>query len=179
MRQGPHHGAQKSTRTGSWLFNTSWSHSASFTSAGFAIVPPSRLAGRIDPRPVIMIVYPRGVCQMPEQPATKQTDVETEAILTRLRRIEGQIRGIHRMLEEDRVCEDVVTQLMAARSSLDQAGLLIIDHHIDRCLVADRPSEAALRNLRQPLRMWFRFGCRSQENGYQGPCAQNPPVQSH
>jgi DNA-binding FrmR family transcriptional regulator len=49
---------------------------------------------------------------------------ETEAILNRLRRIEGQIRGIHRMLAEDRVCEDVVTQLMAARSSLDQVGLL-------------------------------------------------------
>ena len=102
---------------------------------------------------------------MQEQRAPEQTNVETEAILTRLRRIEGQIRGIHRMLEEDRVCEDVVTQLMAARSSLDQAGLLIIDHHIDRCLVSDRPSEEALRNLRQALRMWFRFGGRSQENG--------------
>jgi CsoR family transcriptional regulator, copper-sensing transcriptional repressor len=101
---------------------------------------------------------------MQEQRTTEQTDVETEAILTRLRRIEGQIRGIHRMLEEDRVCEDVVTQLMAARSSLDQAGLLIIDHHIDRCLVADHPSEDALRNLRQALRMWFRFGGRSQPN---------------
>jgi DNA-binding FrmR family transcriptional regulator len=101
---------------------------------------------------------------MQEQPAIEQTDMETEAILTRLRRIEGQIRGIHRMLEEDRLCEDVVTQLMAARSSLDQAGLLIIDHHIDRCLVADRPSEDALRNLRQALRMWFRFGGHSQPN---------------
>jgi len=102
---------------------------------------------------------------MQEQRAPEKTNVETEAIPTRLRRIEGQIRGIHRMLEENRVCEDVVTQLMAARSSLDQAGLLIIDHHIDRCLVADRPSDEALRNLRQALRMWFRFGGRSQENG--------------
>jgi DNA-binding FrmR family transcriptional regulator len=100
-----------------------------------------------------------------QESATKQADAQTDAILTRLRRIEGQIRGIHRMLEEDRVCEDVVTQLMAARSSLDQTGLLIIDHHIDRCLVADRPSEEALRNLRQALRMWFRFGGRSQESG--------------
>jgi len=83
---------------------------------------------------------------------------ETEAILTRLRRIEGQIRGIHRMLEQDRVCEDIVTQLMAARSSLDQVGLLIIDQHIDRCLVSDRSSADALRNLRQALRMWLRFG---------------------
>jgi CsoR family transcriptional regulator, copper-sensing transcriptional repressor len=89
---------------------------------------------------------------------TETTAAETEAILTRLRRIEGQIRGIHRMLEEDRVCEDVVTQLMAARSSLDQVGLRIIDHHIDRCLVSNNSSEEALRNLRQALRLWLRFG---------------------
>jgi CsoR family transcriptional regulator, copper-sensing transcriptional repressor len=95
---------------------------------------------------------------MQESSTSETTGQETEAILTRLRRIEGQIRGIHRMLEEDRVCEDIVTQLMAARSSLDQVGLLIIDHHIDRCLVAERSSDEALRDLRQALRMWLRFG---------------------
>ena len=92
-----------------------------------------------------------------EQPV----NAEAEAILNRLRRIEGQIRGIHRMLAEDRVCEDVVTQLMAARSSLDQVGLLIIDRHIDRCLVGDAQPEEALRNLQQALRLWLRFGGQS------------------
>ncbi|HET8943309.1 MAG TPA: metal-sensitive transcriptional regulator [Dehalococcoidia bacterium] len=85
-------------------------------------------------------------------------DPDTEALLNRLRRIEGQIRGIHRMLAEDRVCEDVVTQLMAARSSLDQVGLLIIDRHIDRCLVGDADPAQALENLQQALRLWLRFG---------------------
>ena len=94
-----------------------------------------------------------------EQPV----NAEAEAILNRLRRIEGQIRGIHRMLAEDRVCEDVVTQLMAARSSLDQVGLLIIDRHIDRCLVGDAQPEEALRNLQQALRLWLRFGGQSKQ----------------
>jgi DNA-binding FrmR family transcriptional regulator len=85
-------------------------------------------------------------------------DPDTEALLNRLRRIEGQIRGIHRMLAENRVCEDVVTQLMAARSSLDQVGLLIIDRHIDRCLVGDADPAQALENLQQALRLWLRFG---------------------
>lgn len=91
---------------------------------------------------------------------TQETDTkgETEAILTRLRRIEGQIRGIHKMLEEERVCEDIVTQLMAARSGLDQAGLLIIDRHIEQCLTAGLPNDEALRNLQHALRLWFRFG---------------------
>jgi len=87
-----------------------------------------------------------------------ETKTEIEAILTRLRRIEGQIRGIHRMLAEDRVCEDIVTQLMAARSSLDQVGLLIIDQHIDRCLIADQQPAEALKNLQEALRLWLRFG---------------------
>lgn len=95
---------------------------------------------------------------MNESESTTKTNPDTEAILARLRRIEGQIRGIHKMLAEDRVCEDIVTQLMAARSGLDQAGLLIIDRHIDRCLISDRSSEEALRNLQDALRMWLRFG---------------------
>ncbi len=89
-----------------------------------------------------------------------QTKHEIDQILTRLRRIEGQIRGIHRMLEEDRVCEDIVTQLMAARSSLDQVGLLIIDQHIDRCLASQTPAEA-LANLQSLLRLWLRYGATS------------------
>lgn len=88
----------------------------------------------------------------------QETKTDTEAILTRLRRIEGQIRGIHKMLEEERVCEDIVTQLMAARSSLDQAGLLIIDKHIEQCLTAGLSNDEALRNLQHALRLWFRFG---------------------
>ena len=90
--------------------------------------------------------------------STEPSSPDTEAVLNRLRRIEGQIRGIHRMLAEDRVCEDVVTQLMAARSSLDQVGLLIIDRHIDRCLVGDSDPAQALENLQQALRLWLRFG---------------------
>lgn len=86
-------------------------------------------------------------------------DETIEAILARLRRIEGQIRGIHRMLEEDRECEDVLTQLMAARSSLDQAGLLLMEWHITRCLLPDlAPRDPRLLELREALKAWMRFG---------------------
>lgn len=54
----------------------------------------------------------------------------------RLKRVEGQIRGLQRMMEEGASCEDVLTQLLAARSALDQAGLLIVDNYVDRCLLA-------------------------------------------
>jgi DNA-binding FrmR family transcriptional regulator len=88
----------------------------------------------------------------------QETNPSAEALLARLRRIEGQIRGIHRMLSEDRMCEDVLTQLMAARSGLDQVGLMIMDQHVERCLLAGLPSDQGLRNLQSALRMWLRFG---------------------
>ena len=96
---------------------------------------------------------------------TEETGTSTEAMLARLRRIEGQIRGIHRMLAEGRMCEDVLTQLMAARSGLDQVGLLIMDHHIEHCLLSGLPADAGLRQLQQALRLWLRFGAPSPPPG--------------
>ena len=84
---------------------------------------------------------------------------ETEALLTRLRRIEGQIRGIQRMLEEGRGCEDVLTQLTAARSALDQVGLLLMDWHMERCVLGGLPhDEPRVQALREALKTWTRFG---------------------
>ncbi|HZP25485.1 MAG TPA: metal-sensitive transcriptional regulator [Dehalococcoidia bacterium] len=82
---------------------------------------------------------------------------DTAALLSRLRRIEGQVRGIHRMLEEGRVCEDLLTQLLAARSGLDQVSLLVLERHVDNCVLADLPDETR-KSLEQALRHWLRFG---------------------
>jgi len=60
---------------------------------------------------------------------------EQSEITTRLRRVEGQVRGIQHMIEEGRDCEAIVTQLMAARAALDRASILIINGHIERCLL--------------------------------------------
>ena len=57
-----------------------------------------------------------------------------EDLLMRLRRIEGQVRGLQRMIEERRNCEDVITQIIAVRAALDRVGLLAIQRHIDECL---------------------------------------------
>ncbi len=62
------------------------------------------------------------------------TDREQQEVLTRLRRVEGQIRGIQRMVEEGRSCEDIAAQLLAARAALDKASLYIMTHHIEACL---------------------------------------------
>ena len=92
---------------------------------------------------------------MNSQPASPEED----DIIIRLRRIEGQIRGIQRMLTGDRECEEVLTQLTAARSSIDQVGLLLIGRHIDRCLLKDLEMDpASLQKVKETLQMWTRFG---------------------
>ena len=93
--------------------------------------------------------------------ASNGSDVET--LLARLRRVEGQIRGIQRMLEEDRVCEDIVTQVMAARTALDQVSLLILNHHVERCICSGQPAEDAMRTMHNALKMWMRLGAPTKE----------------
>ena len=62
-------------------------------------------------------------------------------ITFRLRRVEGQIRGLQRMIDAGSDCEEIMTQLLAARSALDQVGLLIIGDYVERCLLSGNEIE--------------------------------------
>ena len=82
-----------------------------------------------------------------------------EDIDMRLRRIEGQVRGIQKMLEEGRDCEDMLTQAMAIRSAVDQVGSRLMEYHLDRCLLEGWDcDEERMARLREALRLWTRFG---------------------
>ena len=59
---------------------------------------------------------------------------DTEKVLNRLRRIEGQVRGLQRMISEDKRCEDVLTQLAATRAALDRVGVFLISNRMKECL---------------------------------------------
>lgn len=66
--------------------------------------------------------------------ATRPFCEEEERILNRLARIEGQVRGLQRMIEEGKDCEHVLAQLSAVRSALDQVGTHLISHRMKECL---------------------------------------------
>lgn len=66
--------------------------------------------------------------------------VNKNAVITRLRRIEGQIKGIQKMVEEGKPCGDILTQISAARSALNNAGGLILENYMKGCI------EKALEN---------------------------------
>ena len=57
-----------------------------------------------------------------------------KALLSRLKRAEGQVRGIAKMIEEDRYCIDILTQLSALNSALNKVTLLLIEDHTRGCL---------------------------------------------
>jgi DNA-binding FrmR family transcriptional regulator len=62
-----------------------------------------------------------------------RTEAKT-AVLKRLKRIEGQVRGLVRMVEEDRYCIDIVTQISAVRAALKRAEEEVLDDHIGHCV---------------------------------------------
>ncbi|MAL57803.1 MAG: metal-sensitive transcriptional regulator [Alphaproteobacteria bacterium] len=78
-----------------------------------------------------------------------QTDIKPK-VLNRLSRIEGQVRGLSRMVEEDRYCIDVLTQLQAVRAALSRVESEVLKDHMDHCVMgaiagddlADRKAKA-------------------------------------
>ena len=57
-----------------------------------------------------------------------------EQVLKRLARVEGQVRGVTRMVEEDRYCIDVLTQIEAAQAALNKVALGLVDEHVRHCM---------------------------------------------
>lgn len=78
---------------------------------------------------------------------------EKERVLARLRRAEGQVRGIAGMVEADRYCIDVLQQISAAQAALDKVALSLVDEHTRHCLREAEPEhrEAKHDELMQAL----------------------------
>jgi len=64
-------------------------------------------------------------------------EVSRKTIVKRLRRIEGQIRGLQKMVADERECESIVTQLAAVRSAIDSVGALVLNNYIKICSPKD------------------------------------------
>jgi CsoR family transcriptional regulator, copper-sensing transcriptional repressor len=66
---------------------------------------------------------------------------EKDKLLNRLSRIEGQVRGVSRMVEDERYCIDVLTQIGAIEAALDKVALALIDDHTRNCIADAKGSE--------------------------------------
>jgi DNA-binding FrmR family transcriptional regulator len=73
-----------------------------------------------------------------------------DQLLTRLKRIEGQVRGIEGMVEDDRYCIDVITQISAVQAALDKVALGLLDGHARHCVI-DGHAEGSPEELTDEL----------------------------
>ena len=86
--------------------------------------------------------------------------VDKPDLIKRLHRIEGQVRGIERMLEDDRYCIDVLTQIAAVNTALESLAFRILDGHVNHCVadaLASGDSDAAAEKSRELLEAVQRF----------------------
>ena len=85
---------------------------------------------------------------------------DKDALRTRLHRIEGQVRGIERMVDEDRYCIEILTQVGAVKTALESLGFEILNDHVTHCLhdaLASGDAETATRKSEELLAAVERF----------------------
>ena len=86
--------------------------------------------------------------------------MDTEAITKRLKRIEGQIRGLIRMVEEGKDCEEILIQIGSAKAALHKTGQAILESHMSSCLIDDvrnGKEEEAIKKLSSALEQFSRI----------------------
>ena len=74
---------------------------------------------------------------------------DKQKIATRLRRIEGQVRGIQKMVDEDRYCIDVLTQVNATRAALESVALQLLADHTEHCVTEAIRSGRGIAKVRE------------------------------
>ncbi len=80
---------------------------------------------------------------------------DKSSLLARMRKIEGQAKGIQRMIEESRYCIDIVQQLSALSAATDEVSLLILQYHIEGCVadaIREQRGEERIKELTQAIR---------------------------
>ena len=85
---------------------------------------------------------------------------EKDALVKRLHRIEGQVRGIERMVEDEHYCIDILTQIAAATTALESVAFKILDEHVNHCVAGALESgdaEVAAEKSRELLEAVHRF----------------------
>jgi DNA-binding FrmR family transcriptional regulator len=94
------------------------------------------------------------------EPAHHGYHADKDALIKRLHRIEGQVRGVERMVAEDRYCIDVLTQIGAVSTALESLAFRILDQHVNHCVagaLASGDEAEARQKTEELLRAVHRF----------------------
>ena len=86
--------------------------------------------------------------------------ISKDVLVNRLKRIEGQVRGIQKMIGENRDCESIVMQLAAVRSAIESAGALVLNNYMKFCFTAeegkDKDKSVDVNSLARAVSIWGR-----------------------
>jgi CsoR family transcriptional regulator, copper-sensing transcriptional repressor len=89
-------------------------------------------------------------CSMSSERKSHHSDKIKQNLVSRLNRIEGQIRGVKGMIEKDTYCDDVITQISATQSALNSVAKILLEGHMKNCVV-DRIQEGDMEVLDEVL----------------------------
>lgn len=92
---------------------------------------------------------------MPKPPTINSVSLSEEQtkIIHRLRRLEGQVRGLQKMVEETRDCTEILTQLSGARAALDAVGEMILETYLEECQAKMITGESHISSVIQAIRL--------------------------
>lgn len=89
--------------------------------------------------------------------AVPRNDEEKDKLIKRLKRVEGQVRGIQKMIEEDRYCVDILVQMSAIESAMKQVGYAVTERHMKLCVsdaIKDGNGDASIDELMKVLKQF-------------------------
>lgn len=89
---------------------------------------------------------------------TPRTEEEKEKMVKRLKRIEGQVRGIQKMIEEDRYCVDILIQISAIESALKQVGFSVTERHMNHCVSDAIKKGEGAESINELMKVLRQFG---------------------
>ncbi len=78
---------------------------------------------------------------MAQAASAEKANVERRRLVNRLKRLEGQIRGLQAMIQSGQECEAILTQIMAAKAALNQVGMHVIGHAMKECLIGEEVTD--------------------------------------
>ena len=87
-----------------------------------------------------------------------EEDISKDALINRLKKIEGQARGLQKMIEDGRDCESILTQLAAVRSAIESVGALVLNNYMKFCFSqTDVNKTGDIDSLARALAIWGRL----------------------
>ena len=82
---------------------------------------------------------------------------DKDMLIKRLNRIEGQVKGIQKMVDEERYCIDILTQISAIRSAINKVGSIILENHIKGCVVNSIKEDNSEESIEEILKTIDKF----------------------